>query len=75
MGRWEGLTFAEIEAREHELCARWLADPFAMPFPEGEGVADLRARAVPAFRQVIERHAGGRCVTSTVSGPCSRTTP
>jgi alpha-ribazole phosphatase len=60
MGRWEGLTFPEIQAREPELCARWLADPFAMPFPEGEGVADLRARAVPALRQVIERHAGRR---------------
>jgi alpha-ribazole phosphatase/probable phosphoglycerate mutase len=60
MGRWEGLTFAEIQAREPELCARWLADPFAMPFPEGEGVADLRARAVPALRRVVERHAGRR---------------
>ncbi len=60
MGRWEGLTFAEIHAREPELCARWLADPFAMPFPEGEGVADLHARAVPALRDVVSRHAGHR---------------
>jgi broad specificity phosphatase PhoE len=60
MGRWEGLTFAEIQAREPELCDRWLADPFAMPFPEGEGLPDLRARAVPALRKVVERHAGGR---------------
>jgi alpha-ribazole phosphatase len=60
MGRWEGLTFAEIHAREPELCDRWLADPFAMPFPDGESVADLRARAVPAFREVVERHVGRR---------------
>ena len=60
MGRWEGLTFAEIHAREPDLCDRWLADPFAMPFPEGEGVADLRARAVPALRRLVERHAGRR---------------
>jgi alpha-ribazole phosphatase len=60
MGRWEGLTFAEIQAREPELCARWLADPFAMPFPEGEGVTDLHARAVPALHRVVERHAGRR---------------
>src|SRR5262249_40179161 len=59
-GRWEGLTFPEIHAREPELCARWLADPFAMPFPEGEGLADLRARVMPALRRVIERHAGQR---------------
>ena len=60
MGRWEGLTFAEIRAREPELCDRWLADPFAMPFPDGEGLADLQARALPAFRRVVERHAGRR---------------
>jgi broad specificity phosphatase PhoE len=60
MGRWEGLTFAEIQAREPELCDRWLADPFAMPFPGGEGVAELHARAVPTLRQLVDRHAGGR---------------
>jgi broad specificity phosphatase PhoE len=60
MGRWEGLTFAEIREREPELCARWLADPFAMPFPDGEGLPDLQARALPALRSVIARHPGGR---------------
>ena len=60
MGRWEGLTFAEIRAREPELCDRWLAEPFAIPFPAGEGLADLQARALPAIRTLVERHAGGR---------------
>ena len=60
MGRWEGLTFPEIRAREPELCDRWLADPFAMPFPDGEGLADLCARVVPAVRGVVARHAGRR---------------
>jgi alpha-ribazole phosphatase len=60
MGRWEGLTFAEIHAREPELCDRWLADPFTIPFPEGEDLTDLRARAVPALQTLVERHAGGR---------------
>jgi broad specificity phosphatase PhoE len=60
MGRWEGLTFTEIRAREPELCERWLADPFSMPFPDGESVTELCARAVPALREVVERHAGHR---------------
>ena len=60
MGRWEGLTFAEIRAREPELCDRWLAHPFAMPFPDGESVADLRARAVPALWEIVLRHPGQR---------------
>jgi broad specificity phosphatase PhoE len=60
MGRWEGLTFEEIRAREPALCDRWLADPATVPFPEGESLADLRARALPAWRALLERHAGGR---------------
>jgi broad specificity phosphatase PhoE len=60
MGRWEGLTFAEIRDREPELCDRWLADPFAIPFPDGEGLTDVRARALPAIRSLVERHAGGQ---------------
>jgi alpha-ribazole phosphatase len=71
MGRWEGLTFTEIRAREPELCDRWLADPFAMPFPEGEGLAELRARAVPAFRRVVERH-GGRRIAVIAHGGTNR---
>ena len=60
MGRWEGLTFAEIQTREPELCDRWLADPFVIPFPDGEALTDVRARAVPAIRTLVERHGGGR---------------
>jgi alpha-ribazole phosphatase len=69
MGRWEGLTFSEIRAREPELCDRWLADPFAMPFPDGEGLADLLARVVPAVRGVVERHAGRRVAVIAHGGP------
>ena len=70
MGRWEGLTFAEIRAREPELCDRWLADPFAMPFPEGEGLAELRARAVPAFRTGSSSGTGaGASPSSPTGGP------
>jgi broad specificity phosphatase PhoE len=60
MGRWEGLTFAEIRAREPELCDHWLAEPFARPFPDGQGRVDVQVRALPAIRALVERHAGGR---------------
>jgi len=60
MGRWEGLTFAEIEAREPEHCARWLADPVGVAFPEGESLGDLHARVVPALRALIGLHRGRR---------------
>jgi broad specificity phosphatase PhoE len=60
MGRWEGLTFAEIQAREPELSARWLADPVDVAFPGGESLRDLRARIAPALRELVARHAGRR---------------
>ena len=60
MGRWEGLTFAEIQGREPEQCARWLADPVSVAFPGGESLADLHARVVPALRALLAPHRGQR---------------
>src|SRR5215207_4768895 len=58
MGRWEGLTAAEIEAREPDAFATWMASVGEFPFPEGESVPDLVRRAWPAFEALVERHAG-----------------
>ena len=60
MGRWEGLTFGEMRAREPEAVTRWLADPVTVPFPEGENLENLRARVVPAFTDLVDRHRGQR---------------
>lgn len=59
MGRWDGLTSAEIEAREPEAFARWMGAVGEFPFPEGESVPDLVARAWPVFEALAARHAGG----------------
>ncbi len=58
MGRWDGLTAAEIRAREPEAFADWMARVGEFPFPEGESVPDLVARAVPAFEALVAAHAG-----------------
>jgi broad specificity phosphatase PhoE len=58
MGRWDGLTAAEIRAREPEAFAEWMARVGEFPFPEGESVPDLVARAVPAFEALVAAHAG-----------------
>jgi len=58
MGRWEGLTAAQIEAREPEAFATWMASVGEFPFPEGESVPDLAARAWPAFEALVTAHAG-----------------
>jgi alpha-ribazole phosphatase len=58
MGRWEGLTAAEIRAREPEAFAAWMARVGEFPFPGGESVPDLAARAVPVFEAIAATHAG-----------------
>jgi len=47
MGRWEGLTAAVIQR-----------DEGGFPFPDGESVLDLEARAWPAFEAIAGAHAG-----------------
>jgi broad specificity phosphatase PhoE len=58
MGRWEGLTAEEIRDREPDAFARWMASVGEFPFPEGESVPDLAARAWPAFESLADAHAG-----------------
>ncbi|MFE2918350.1 histidine phosphatase family protein [Kitasatospora indigofera] len=43
MGRWTGLTLAEVAAAEGAAVARWLSDPAAAPHG-GESLLDLFAR-------------------------------
>ncbi len=59
MGRWDGLTAEEIQRREPEAFADWMARVGEFPFPEGESVSDLLARAWPAFEAIVAAHAGG----------------
>jgi alpha-ribazole phosphatase len=58
MGRWDGLTAAQIQAREPEAFADWMARVGEFPFPEGESVPDLLARAAPAFDAIVAEHRG-----------------
>ncbi|HET7874608.1 MAG TPA: histidine phosphatase family protein [Methylomirabilota bacterium] len=59
MGRWEGLTAEEIQAADPEAFRVWMADVARYQFPEGESLADLEARAWPAFEGIVRAHAGG----------------
>jgi alpha-ribazole phosphatase len=58
MGRWDGLTSAELQAREPEAFQQWMSRFGEYPFPGGEDVAALVARAWPAFEAIVAAHAG-----------------
>ena len=58
MGRWEGLTADEIAARDPEAFKEWMARIVKFPFPGGESLLDLDARAWPALEKVLADHEG-----------------
>jgi alpha-ribazole phosphatase len=57
-GELEGLSYEEISTTHPELFRAWMESPTSVRFPGGEGYADLRARVLPAFAELRERHDG-----------------
>jgi alpha-ribazole phosphatase/probable phosphoglycerate mutase len=55
-GEVEGLRYDEIEAERPELFRAWMDEPARVRFPGGEGLADLRARILPALTELRTRH-------------------
>ena len=55
-GEVEGLRYDEIEALRPELFRAWMDEPAGVRFPGGEGLADLRARVLPALAEIRARH-------------------
>jgi broad specificity phosphatase PhoE len=56
-GAWEGLTFEQARERYPEQWAARDADPYSVAPPRGETYADLAARVIPAFADLVVRHA------------------
>jgi len=59
-GHWEGLTRAEVEARFGDEYASWEEDPFTFAPAGGESGVAVLARALPALREIVTAHTGGR---------------
>jgi probable phosphoglycerate mutase len=57
-GHWEGLTRQEVETRFPDEYAAWEEDPFTVAPEGGESGVSVLARALPAIREIIVRHAG-----------------
>ena len=57
-GRWQSLTYGQVMERYPEDIPRWIADLETFRVPEGESMADVRDRVMPALRELIERHRG-----------------
>jgi len=69
MGRWEGLTAAEIRTLDPAAFEAWMADVGRFQFPGGESLEDVSARAWPAFEDIAARHQGSRVLVVAHGGP------
>jgi len=55
-GRWQGMTHPEAKADDPKIYDTWLKRPHQVTFPGGEGLADVRKRAVSAVETLTSRH-------------------
>ncbi|MHB1125513.1 MAG: alpha-ribazole phosphatase [Bacillota bacterium] len=55
-GRWEGLTYKQINENFGELAAVWRSKPGTLQIPGGESFKEVMDRASLAIQQLIGRH-------------------
>ena len=57
-GEWEGKTWQRVQEEYQELAGQWLAAPEKIRFPAGEGLDDVKQRAVQVVNNAIAIHRG-----------------
>lgn len=57
-GKWQGMTHPEAKADNPKVYDLWLKRPHQVTFPGGEGLADVRKRAVGAVEALTPKHDG-----------------
>jgi broad specificity phosphatase PhoE len=58
VGHWEGLDWQTICARDGEHYRRFMTDPAAHGYPDGESFADVYQRVCGAIEELLTLHAG-----------------
>jgi broad specificity phosphatase PhoE len=56
-GDWEGRLHQEIRENDKETYRQWVETPHLVKLPSGEGLDDVRVRAMAALEEVIRNHA------------------
>jgi broad specificity phosphatase PhoE len=58
IGRWEGMDWESIRKQDADSYQKFMADPAAFGYPEGESFAEVYERAGRVLEDLLERHAG-----------------
>jgi broad specificity phosphatase PhoE len=57
-GNWEGRLHKEIREKDSKIYRQWVEEPHLVRLPGGEGLDDVRARAMVAMADVVRDHPG-----------------
>ena len=68
-GRWEGLSYSQIEESEPELLSAWLSDPLNSRPPGGESLSELYGRVGAFWSECIESDRHANILLVTHGGP------
>lgn len=61
-GRWQGLPRQQVIEEYPELYRRWQEEPHRVRFPEGEGLEDVRERALAELKKILRAYPQGRVI-------------
>jgi broad specificity phosphatase PhoE len=68
LGKWEGMTFTEVQEREPNLLARWQANPTKYAPEGGETLVQLRTRIMCALDRWYTHYPDGTVAWVTHAG-------
>ncbi len=57
-GKWQGRPHQEIRENDKETYRQWRDEPHLVRLPGGEGLDDVRVRAMASLEEVIRNHPG-----------------
>lgn len=63
-GEWQGLPHQEVKDKYKELYAEWISQPDQVRIPGGEGLNDVRKRAMYVVNDVVARYEGAVVLVS-----------
>ncbi|MGM0495993.1 MAG: alpha-ribazole phosphatase [Bacillota bacterium] len=67
-GKWEGLTFDEIENDYPELAKKWAQDPTCCKPPEGEHIKEVEERVGKAIDMIVNENQDKKILIATHGG-------
>jgi alpha-ribazole phosphatase len=68
-GRWDGMSYPEINAQDPELLRKWIQDPTRNDPPGGESFSEFTRRIGLAFGVIAGRHREDTICIVTHGGP------